>query len=89
MKPIDEPATIDVLQLGGPNWDVKVGRRAGLDDGELQRRQQQHPAAHVGPRQPHIPLFVAQGLSQKDTVALSGMNIPAHACSLQQLIPTS
>ena len=40
----------------------REGRAARLHDGELQRRQQQHPAADVRPRQPHVALRRARPL---------------------------
>jgi hypothetical protein len=42
----------------------RQGRAARLDDGELQRRQQQHPAADVGTRQPDVPLRCAGPLAK-------------------------
>ena len=43
-------------ELGRQGWEE------GLHDGELQRRQQQHPATDVGPRQPDLPLRRAGSL---------------------------
>jgi hypothetical protein len=43
------------MQLGGPSWDVKVGQQTPRRRA-LQRGQQQHPAADVGPRQPNVAL---------------------------------
>jgi hypothetical protein len=42
----------------GAAWRAELGREGReerLDDGELQRRQQQHPAADVGPCRPDVP----------------------------------
>jgi len=60
------------MQLGGPTWNVKLGRRDST-------------AASFSGANNNIPpptsglanltsLFAAQGLSQKDMVALSGNN---------------
>jgi hypothetical protein len=48
----------------------REGREERLDDGELQRRQQQHPAADVGPRQPDVPLRRTGPLSERHGRAL-------------------
>jgi peroxidase len=71
MKPIDEPATIDVLQLGGPNWDVKVGRRDSTT-ASFSGANNNIPPPTSGLAN-LTSLFAAQGLSQRDMVALSGM----------------
>lgn len=46
-------------------WGAELRRQGweeGLEDGELQRRQQQHPTTDVGPRQPDLPLRRAGAL---------------------------
>ena len=62
-----EPATdgcIACTLTHAAGWSElgRQGREEGLEDGELQRRQQQHPAADVGPRQPHLALRRARPL---------------------------
>ena len=58
-----------IVQLGGPNWDVKVGRRDS-------RTASLSGANNIPPPTSGLAnltsLFAAQGLSQKDMVALSG-----------------
>jgi hypothetical protein len=71
------------VQLGGPNWDVKVGRRDSTT------------ASFNGANNNILPptsgladlmsLFAAQGLSQKDMDAFSGNN-SNHLHSLQTYI---
>ena len=62
---------LTLMQLGGPSWDVKLGRR----DAKTTSRA----AANNGIPQPTFNLnrlisrFSALGLSTKDLVALSGM----------------
>ncbi|EES09120.2 hypothetical protein SORBI_3005G011200 [Sorghum bicolor] len=68
-----------VVILGGPSWDVKVGRR----DSTTAVGEKLHPSPCFSGANNNIPpptsglanltsLFAAQGLSQKDMVALSG-----------------
>jgi len=64
-----EPATVD-MQLGGPSWDVKVGRRDSRT-ASFSGANNNIPPPTSGLAN-LTSLFAAQGLSQKDMVALSG-----------------
>jgi hypothetical protein len=79
-------AWIDIAQLGGPNWDVKVGRRDSTT-ASFSGANNNIPPPTSGLAN-LTPLFAAQGLSQKDIWSRSLVRRP-QACSLQQLIPTS
>ena len=64
--------TLNFLQLGGPSWDVKLGRRdsktaslSAANSGVIPP-----PTSTLGNL---ISRFQAKGLSTKDMVALSGM----------------
>jgi peroxidase len=59
-----------IVQLGGPNWDVKVGRRDSRT-ASLSGANNNIPPPTSGLAN-LTSLFAAQGLSQKDMVALSG-----------------
>ena len=59
------------VQLGGPNWNVKLGRRDSRTANKtLATNNLPSPASSL---QILISKFAAQGLSTKDMVALSGM----------------
>jgi hypothetical protein len=60
----DADLSIPCMYAAGWSDLGREGRAAGLHDGELQRRQQQHPAADVGPRQPHVALRRAGTFSE-------------------------
>ncbi|KAL6597351.1 hypothetical protein ACP70R_046791 [Stipagrostis hirtigluma subsp. patula] len=68
------PTTTDVcaciLQLGGPSWDVNVGRRDSTT-ASFSSANNNIPPPTSGLAN-LTSLFAAQGLSQKDMVALSG-----------------
>lgn len=59
------------MQLGGPTWDVKLGRRdsttASLSGANSNIPPPTSSLSNL------ISTFSAQGLSSKDMVALSGM----------------
>jgi hypothetical protein len=72
-----EPATATdvvcmhaLMQLGGPSWDVKVGRRDSRT-ASFSGANNNIPPPTSGLAN-LTSLFAAQGLSQKDMVALSG-----------------
>jgi len=58
------------MQLGGPSWDVKVGRRDSTT-ASFRGANNNIPPPTSGLAN-LTSLFAAQGLSQKDMVALSG-----------------
>jgi peroxidase len=58
------------MQLGGPSWDVKVGRRDSRT-ASFSGANNDIPPPTSGLAN-LTSLFAAQGLSQKDMVALSG-----------------
>ena len=58
------------MQLGGPSWDVKVGRRDSRT-ASFSGANNNIPPPTSGLAN-LTSLFAAQGLSQKDMVALSG-----------------
>ena len=58
------------MQLGGPTWDVKVGRRDSTT-ASFSGANNNIPPPTSGLAN-LTSLFAAQGLSQKDMVALSG-----------------
>jgi len=76
MHETDEPATATDgcmhahMQLGGPSWDVKVGRRDSRT-ASFSGANNNIPPPTSGLAN-LTSLFAAQGLSQKDMVALSG-----------------
>jgi peroxidase len=57
------------MQLGGPNWSVKVGRRDSTTASFSGANNIPPPTSGLANL---TSLFAAQGLSQKDMVALSG-----------------
>jgi len=59
------------MQLGGPSWDVKVGRRDSTT-ASFSGANNNIPPPTSGLAN-LTSLFAAQGLSQKDMVALSGL----------------
>jgi len=61
---------LQLMQLGGPRWDVKVGRRDSRT-ASFSGANNNIPPPTSGLAN-LTSLFAAQGLSQKDMVALSG-----------------
>ena len=66
------------MQLGGPNWDVKVGRRDSTT-ASFSGANNNIPPPTSGLAN-LTSLFAAQGLSQKDMVALSGAFCNIFSC---------
>ena len=64
---------LQLMQLGGPRWDVKVGRRDSRT-ASFSGANNNIPPPTSGLAN-LTSLFAAQGLSQKDMVALSGAYI--------------
>jgi peroxidase len=69
------------MQLGGPTWDVKVGRRDSTT-ASFSGANNNIPPPTSGLAN-LTSLFAAQGLSQKDMVALSGAYYYSHMHVLQ------
>jgi len=75
------------MQLGGPSWDVKVGR-SDSTTASFSGANNNIPPPSSGLAN-LTSLFAAQGLSQKDMVALSGVcyyiriykSLVLHSCS--------
>ncbi|OQU78619.1 hypothetical protein SORBI_3008G010400 [Sorghum bicolor] len=67
-----------VVILGGPSWDVKVGRRDSTT-ASFSGANNNIPPPTSGLAN-LTSLFAAQGLSQKDMVALSATAYKKHAC---------
>jgi hypothetical protein len=72
------------LQLGGPNWNVKLGRRDA-------RTASQAAANNSIPRPTSnlnqlISSFSNAGLSTRDMVALSGLISPLVPCYLKSMV---
>jgi hypothetical protein len=67
------------MQLGGPSWDVKVGRRDSTT-ASFSGANNNIPPPTSGLAN-LTSLFAAQGLSQKDMVALAG------ACGIFSCFP--
>ena len=75
-----EPAT--ATDAAGWSEMGREGWEEGLEDGELQRRQQQHPAADVRPRQPHVALRRARPLPEGHGRALWCVYLYYSHCAL-------